>query len=313
MLSEGETVGFEAWVEGRDDKIRLNEYQIQHHPAEDGEPAYTECFLETIDKPFRIMIKKLLSKHIKTDTQSIAYIDGNRLGQSVWHCGNEMRSYDKAYVVQSGKSHKVALVFAALDTTDNVDEVTISQSELKTLGTIKITLKSGAFYGKRRSYHETTEFVVGKADEKSKKFCMSVGATEPVEQTDLSCNSYSFEPHKGKKLRRHNFIFKYRPRIALVQRRIIDEPEEQTPLPESRPPKRKRASTVIDLVDSDVEGEISAVKEEEEEEEDIKPSTTAKRVRYLEDQLKKLASENKRLRQGGSRDEDTIDLTLDDD
>ncbi|WRT65739.1 uncharacterized protein IL334_002687 [Kwoniella shivajii] len=298
MLSDGDGAGFEAWVEGKNSKIRLNEHQVRHQAGNDGGPPYTECFLETNDEPFRIKIQKSPSTHGQSDYRCRAYVDGTLLGPSVWRSENESMGWDHIYQKSGGEHFSVSLQFSPIS-----DEVTLDLSKMKSIGNIELVLEKGAFRFKRRGRDSITDLVNGTADEKSKK------GTIPEKTEESQVDYYTFIPSKRDK-HFYRFVFKYRPRVVLVQTRIIDEPEieDSATAPMIRP-KRKRYSGVIDMVDTDEE----KVKEEEEEEEDTKPNIKAKRIKYLEDQVRLLSSENKQLREGGSSIRDPVDLTFDED
>ncbi|WVF65815.1 hypothetical protein IAT40_000552 [Kwoniella sp. CBS 6097] len=292
MLSNGKGKGFEAWVESKDDRVRLNEYQVEHHPARDGKSAYTECFLETIDEPFRIKVTKLASLRIKSDWECSCLIDGKNLSYNIWFERHIAKRWKSVYQEENGQYYKCSLLFSPLSTTDDKSKVTIDSSAWSTMGSIELVLKKGKYRPSYKLGLHVGSSAQGTADEKAKKFAYTVSTGERELVPNTAVTSYTFTPSGSGEVF-YRFVFKYRPRAVLVQTRIIDEPEPEEP---ARPRKRKHAN------------ESAIALEGEEEEDDVKPSL-AKRLKYLEGRVQELNSENKRLRAGGSSANDSIDLT----
>ncbi|WVQ64946.1 uncharacterized protein L199_003116 [Kwoniella botswanensis] len=277
MLAQGQAVGLEAWVQGKDDRKRLNEYQVQHHPAKKGESSYTECFLETIDEAFVITLFKRDHPLASQDFRTSLFVDGSMIDQVAWLKTSSRLEWAEVWEKHEDKARRSSLKFAPLPTTDDPAKVTIDPLTMKELGSIEITLEPG-------------------------EFAYSVTSAESTVCEPPSVLHYAFTPGKNRKFT-HRFLFRYRPRPVLVQMGIIDEPEPSPPPPPPRPARKRKA----DVVD------IEATSEGDGEEGDVKPDLNAKRVKYLEEQVKLLADQLKRSR-NGSRDEDeVVDLTLDDD
>ncbi|WWD05693.1 hypothetical protein V865_003774 [Kwoniella europaea PYCC6329] len=322
MLGESTGAAFEAWVGDKETGERLNEYQIEHHPAEDGQPAWSECFLETIDEPFQIKVVKTdldsasgrgsRSSHrqAKQGISCVCTIDGESLSYSIWFDDSKSHGWTSVYEKDEmdGKVYKASLNFAPLPTTDEVDKITIDDNKLKQLGVIEITIHKGYYMPAGPAGIKCSNIKVGTADEKAKKFSYTVGTSnrEEVRETDKVRTSYTFYPYHPL-VKDYRFVFKYRPRAMLVHSGIINEPP---PLPQrlSGPPrnnsKRKRNSE---------HSEVTLISDDENEGRDVKPDLERKRVKYLEDQVKKLSSELNNLKKGGKSKVDAVDLTLDDD
>ncbi|WWC68599.1 uncharacterized protein I206_102529 [Kwoniella pini CBS 10737] len=313
MLALVSEAGFEAWVAKKDSDERLNEYQITHHPAADGQPPYSECFLETIDEPFEIKIaKKLIARgrHLvkrfgKTTHmghRSECTIDGQRLSHSLWkekykdHCWSQILENDE----EEGRCYSSCLKFAPLQTTDDPDQVNIDNDRLKNLGLIEITItkglwvEQGAMRGGRKQKNKLTNAI---ADERAKNTVDRREVANPYRRP--GCD---FVPSTA--LPDYKFVFKYRPRASLIIAGIIDEP---TPPPSPRlarrlTGKRKRSSEAVESIPL------------KEEIDDIKPHLDRKRVKYLEEQVQMLSSELRTVRSGGRGQSraDPVDLTLDD-
>ncbi|WWD05695.1 hypothetical protein V865_003776 [Kwoniella europaea PYCC6329] len=277
MLAQGPAVGLEAWVEGKDDRKRLNEYQVQHHPARNGKSSYTECFLETIDERFVITVSKRDHPLARQDFRTSLSVDGSMIDQVAWLKTSSRLEWAELWEKHGDKARRSSLKFAPLPTTDDPTKVTIDPQAMKELGWIEITLELG-------------------------EFAYSVTSAESTVCELPSILHYAFTPDKNRKFT-HRFVFRYRPRPVLVQMGIIDEPE-QAPSPPPPRPARKRKSDVIDIeVTPEGEGEAG----------DVKPDLNAKRVRYLEEQVRLLADQLKRSRNGSNVKDDVVDLTLDDD
>ncbi|WVF65837.1 hypothetical protein IAT40_000574 [Kwoniella sp. CBS 6097] len=306
MLSQGKDAGFEAWVEGRDDKKRLNEHQIQHHPAKNGRSAYAECFLETIDDPFRIVVEKLPPLRNKSGWECVRCVDGVDLKQPVWL--KEADRIEKDTVYQSSTQAGIiqsALKFAALPVSDDKTKITLNAEALQKLGTIEIILERGTCTYAGKGAFDTAILQRGVADEKGRKFAYS----RPPKKK----RKYTFKAYRGNGPSSYRFLFKYRPRAELVRTRIIDEPDEpDDDEPKAGPSKkRKRISNTIDLTLSEDEDELE-VKPKLEPNEDVKPNIHARRNNYLEERVQDLIAENKRLREANSANISAVDLTLND-
>ncbi|WVQ93454.1 hypothetical protein IAU59_000528 [Kwoniella sp. CBS 9459] len=169
MKSEGEGKGFEAWVESRDGRVRLNEYQVEHHPTRDGKSAYTECYLETIDDPIRIKVAKLPTLTLKTDWSCRCSIDGNDLSYSVWLAKFPTHRWKRIYQKDGNQHYICSLQFSPLPTTDDATQVTIKPTAWKDLGSIEITLQRGTWSPSRPHGLNVSDLTEGTADEKSKK------------------------------------------------------------------------------------------------------------------------------------------------
>ncbi|WVW80182.1 hypothetical protein I302_102159 [Kwoniella bestiolae CBS 10118] len=87
------------------------EHQISSYPSSEQDPARTECFLETIDQPYAICIKKLPDLAYKGDWRCHTFIDG----------------------------------FSPLLTTDEKENITLTLDNLKDLATIVIKLTPGTW------------------------------------------------------------------------------------------------------------------------------------------------------------------------
>ncbi|WWC96922.1 hypothetical protein V866_003797 [Kwoniella sp. B9012] len=303
MLAQGPAVGLEAWVEGKDDRKRLNEYQVQHHPAKNGESSYTECFLETIDEPFRIVVGKLAGKYRVKEFRAEVRVDGSPLDSRAWLWKDRLVTWDQLIHQDADGCKKSSLKFAPLPTTDDATKVTIDPITAKEVGTIEITLTLGS-YG-RGHIREVDSFRLdtGTVHEKGKKFAYSVSTADSAICERPKMMYYTLVEDPTSKFS-HRFIFRYRPRPVLVHMRVIDEPEASPSPPPARP-ARKRKSDVIDIEE--------ATPEDKEEEGDVKPNLNAKRVKYLEEQVRLLADQLKRSRNGSNDKDDVVDLTLDDD
>ncbi|OCF31657.1 hypothetical protein I316_06662 [Kwoniella heveanensis BCC8398] len=298
----------EAWVEGKDNKKRLNEHQIQYHPARDGQSAYTECYLETIDETFRIVVEKLPQLHFKSDWRCRVYIDGAKLRNSVWQAKDDRYEKNSIQRLQGGSTIvKSSLRFAPLMTTDDPAKITLTGQNLQQMGSIEVTLQRGLWRFSARGLPDTAQLHQGIADEKGKK--TADDKTEAVQEV----NRYTFTSSGPVYYR---FLFKYRPRAELIRIKIVDEPEAEVAADAtaSQPgPSRKRIrlSDPIDLTLSEDELDVDVKPELEVDKKDVKPSILAKRNAYLEARVQELIAENKRPRRGSKKTTPTIDLTLD--
>ncbi|WVQ64955.1 uncharacterized protein L199_003125 [Kwoniella botswanensis] len=303
MLSVGNAIGFEAWVEERKDKIRLKEYQVTHHPAKGKESAYTECFLETVDQPFRIQISRLPNLKDHRDIRLSPYIDGNLLLAKAWLKDHKSCQWD--HIVQKqeqGKREtiKSSLYFTPLPTTDDRTKVTISPETLRTLGTIEIVLEVGSYKPTGYEARHTSKLdKKGTIHEKTKKLPYAISAVNGEQYELPRTMHYIFTPAaKGSKL--YRFLFKYRPRPALVFLKVIDEPAQSHYV--SRVSIKRKSSSVgeaIEVVD-DQEGEPN-------------PSLQAKRVKYLEEQVRRLSSQHSQSLEAARKNDEIIDITSADD
>ncbi|OCF43334.1 hypothetical protein I317_02772 [Kwoniella heveanensis CBS 569] len=276
----------EAWVEGKDNKKRLNEHQIQYHPARDGQSAYTECFLETIDETFRIVVEKLPQLHFKSDWRCRVYINGAKLQNSVWQAKDDRYEKNSIQRLQGGSTIvKSSLRFAPLMTTDDPAKITLTGQNLQQMGSIEVTLQRGLWRFSARGLPNTAQLHQGIADEKGKKFAYTNQTADDKTEAVQAVNRYTFTSSGPVYYR---FLFKPGP---------------------SR--KRIRLSDPIDLTLSEDELDVDVKPELEVDKKDVKPSILAKRNAYLEARVQELIAENKRPRRGSRKTTPTIDLTLD--
>ncbi|WWC60360.1 uncharacterized protein I303_102931 [Kwoniella dejecticola CBS 10117] len=324
MLAPNSEAGFEAWVGRKDSPERLSEYQITHHLSTHEQPAYSECYLETIDEPFEIRIskrhvargnhvQKKFGKNAHMGYRAECRVDGISLSYSCWKerykdkCWNQVIERD-----EDGKSYSSSLKFAPLQTTDDPDQVTIDANKLQNLGLIEITLTRGYWVEQARNdargQGKPKKWKNDVADEKMKK------TTDRREiENQGHRHSYNFVPSTP--VPEYKFVFKYRPRAALMIAGIIDEPPPPSPEPaRKRQTKRKRGSLFID---PSVEREDDDDNEDDVDVDvDVKPKVKieGKRVKYLEDQVRMLSSELHNVRNGakGTSKGHPVDLTLDD-
>ncbi|WWC87924.1 uncharacterized protein L201_002824 [Kwoniella dendrophila CBS 6074] len=294
MLSEGEAAGFDAWVEGKEDEKRLTEYQVKHHRAAKGESSYTECFLETIHQPFRINLRKLEDFKELWDFRVIIHIDGNAFDCRAWRYVDNifLISWGSALKEKDGGHFTSDLVFAALPTTDDPEQITINHLTSKNLGTIEVAIdrvvcESGNLQEEETPYDG---FIYGTLDEKGKNSANMV----PCKRGEIIyCN---LEPGSEKPF--HRFVFHYRARPVLIQMGIIVDPDNLPGLPLAQR-KRKRSSFFLDpVIGSD--------------EEDVKPDLRITHLNYLQDRIKALTARIKSAENGIIEQRDVIDLTADD-
>ncbi|OCF31668.1 hypothetical protein I316_06673 [Kwoniella heveanensis BCC8398] len=293
MLSDGKGEGFEVGLHidrlSAQDSLEIgaeviftrHEYEVKHHPAEDGKSAYTECFLETIHEPIRIAVSKLPTLKINSDWQCRCLIDGHDLSYPVWLKNSPYDRWKSIYEQDGDQYYQCSLQFSPIPTTDSVEQVTIKTTALENLGNIEISLERGWYIQSIPVGLTVSALTAGVADEKAKKRAVGVrlwcmlpyivltlticSAGDRTVVSNKTRTSYTFLPHTYGETY-YRFIFKYRPRIVLQKAHIIDEPELEQP---AMPRKRKRAaSPTVTLVDSEVE-------------EDVKP-LLAKRLKYLE-------------------------------
>nr|XP_019050416.1 hypothetical protein I302_00848 [Kwoniella bestiolae CBS 10118]OCF29346.1 hypothetical protein I302_00848 [Kwoniella bestiolae CBS 10118] len=220
----------------------------------------------------------------KKQFQAKAYVDGNILESRAWLRYRLSQVWDKVYERDGGDFKRSSLQFSPIPTTDDPTLVTIDPITMSKIGTIEIDLEEGTLVETGVQEARSSQLSSGTVYEKGKKFAYSVSGSDSTVCEIPKVMHYTFVPDSHKKFT-HRFIFRYRPRAVLVQMRIIDEPEPSlTPAPR---PARKRKLDAID-VDATPEGE----------DEDVKPDLNAKRVKYLEEQVKHLADQLKRSRNG---------------
>ncbi|WWC96914.1 hypothetical protein V866_003789 [Kwoniella sp. B9012] len=302
MLSEGKAVGFEAWVESKNDKIRLNEHQVTYHPQEGEGLAYSECFLETIDQPFRIKICRLPILKDRRDIQLKLYIDGNLLKTQAWQDHKPTCEWDRIILQQeqgTAQTVQSLLRFTPHPSTDDPDEVTITSDDMQTLGTIEIIMKVGSYSPAcYRSSTPSTMKDIGVVNEKERKLPYSTSATDCHKYEVKPSRHYKFTPaSEGSKL--YRFLFKYRPRPALILLGLIREPARSPSLP--RASLKRKFSPVKDAVHL------------EDHQESPPSSQQAKRIRYLEDQVQRLSSQQSQTLEAARKNDEIIDLTSIDD
>ncbi|WVF65819.1 hypothetical protein IAT40_000556 [Kwoniella sp. CBS 6097] len=313
MLSEVTGKGFEAWIETKDNKKRLNEYRVKHHPAQDGKSAYTECFLETVDEPFRIKISKLPSIKWKRDWKCRCLIDGHD-------------EEDQYYTTE--------LRFAPLPTTDDAAQVTLDPKAWNTLGSIELALSRGRLVDAGDGGPVVATLTQGTANEKAKKFPYTVKTGDRqalCSSLHSMCRFYEAFPGDIY----YRFLFKYRAQAVLVKLHIIDEPvlqQAHQSSPSVLTAVEQEEGSLADKAVSQMDAGSSvfratAVKREKKRPRlegliiDLSPDdevykaekiAAAKRMKFLEDQNRALRSENKRLRAGNTSVDEPIDLTSDD-
>ncbi|WWC87926.1 uncharacterized protein L201_002826 [Kwoniella dendrophila CBS 6074] len=313
MFGRDAGIHFDAWVGNLSNEERLNEYQITHHPASPGQSAWSECFLEATEDEFQVKISKratfLTKRKVKKPKDGIlgihcdCMIDGQRLPYNVWWDRKPEHQW-KCIVEKDeidGKMYHANLKFAPLQTTDDPDQVTVTSQTSQKLGTIEIILWSGYFIPGPKQAIATSSLRNDVADEKSKKFSYTVSPSTRTEMQQTHASSVHI--HALTLNPDYKFVFKYRPRPVLLHTGIIDEP---APPPQAipDPPKRKRSLAVEQAI---------LVEDDENIDRDVKPDLERKRMKYLEDQVKKLSSEQKHLRKSGKTKAEAVDLTLDDD
>ncbi|WWC87922.1 uncharacterized protein L201_002822 [Kwoniella dendrophila CBS 6074] len=309
MIPDDPVIGFEAWIENKESKVKLNEYRSERSAAKVGESSYTGCYLETIDEPFRICMSKSPGYIDDSDVRISVHADGNQLYRRAWLKGdNAEQTFTQLQEEKDGKYQTSLLRFAPLPTTDDPDKVTVNPATMQNIGIIEITLECGSY--RKVGYKEDQIFKIESkiADEKEKKFAYSVSGTDTTICERPKSMHYRFTPREeGEYL--HRFIFRYRPRLALIQMGIIDEPEESVSPPLPPPPiRRKRKSEIINVdEDEDDKPDIG-----DRVTEDIKPDLAAKRVKYLEEELRRVNSQLRNSRKAEKSKNDSIDLTLDD-
>ncbi|WVW80190.1 hypothetical protein I302_102167 [Kwoniella bestiolae CBS 10118] len=311
MLSEGKAVGFEAWVDSKEDKIRLNEYQVTHHLAQGEKSAYVECYLETIDQPLRIQISRLPTLEDRRDIKVSTHIDGNLLRAKAWLGGEVSCRWDK--IVQESATGEEGFItsslhFTPLPSTDDPTKVTFSPNVLTTLGTIEIILQVGSYRANRRKGQSVSSAITSGnrvVDEKERKLPYAISARNDKKYDLPMLMHYTFTPvSTGSRL--YRFLFKYRPRPSLIHLGII-ESETQEPEKPFTPPtpqtslKRKLPpfTTEIDL--------------EDKEDQVVGSQRQAQRIRYLEERIKILSSSQKETLEAAMENGEVIDMTSEDD
>ncbi|WWC87925.1 uncharacterized protein L201_002825 [Kwoniella dendrophila CBS 6074] len=225
MLSHGIAAGLEAWIEAQDDGKRLDEYLLEVSPAEGEKSSHSKCFVETIDEPFSIILRKLPYYNDNYDLDVALWIDGNRVDFGGWlkQSGDNIR-WDTIIQKEGGKCYDTTLKFSPLPTTDDLSKVTIDPETNEDIGTIAIIVRQGNYIegaiGKKPIYEKITTGIV---DEKAKRFTYTVAAGEKTEFFRIEEMVYRWKPKRGDDRPFHIFLFQYRPRIALIQMGIIDE------------------------------------------------------------------------------------------
>ncbi|OCF57876.1 hypothetical protein L486_03897 [Kwoniella mangroviensis CBS 10435] len=322
MFSKGSEEGFEAWVESKDKRERLIEHQECYHLSSADQSPRTECFLETIDQPYIICIKKLPNLAYKGDWKCDIWVDGS------------------------------SLKFSPLLTTSDQEDVTLTQSEIKRLGTIIIQLTPGTWKLVGAGPPQGIKINPKVGDEKAKKFAHTTSLTDsrPVHYT--SSNLYRFLPTQPEKIS-YQFTFKYRSRVKLKLMRVIEEAEDEdqedqqdediekqkertsTPfessisatkkmIPESRfanaidlsnsPPrkikKRKMKEILLDEA-MKLGGENDEKRMTSETEVKPESGSTSKRMKLLGEENQALRQVIRQLKMGQKIEEDAVDLTLD--
>ncbi|WWC87920.1 uncharacterized protein L201_002820 [Kwoniella dendrophila CBS 6074] len=346
MHSQGICGGFEAWVESEDEQERLNEYQVLHIPADTEHPARSQCYLETIDKPYAICVKKSSCLSYKGDWSCDISIDGVCLVDiGVW-CEAETE-YRVEDVINSidGKLHKSFLKFSPQLTTDKPEEITLTTEDTQSLATIVISLTPGTWVRAGSEPCEPTALQAKVADEKAKKFAHTTSLVNPQELTCSVADAYSFEPSSnGESF--YQFTFNYRSRVKLKMMNIIEEEEVKSPRGADRqsevnvgssgmnvlakrklspleyadaidltdsPPKKRKKPKLKDLLAAE------AVEVEDEEAEQVKKecdkgqssSKLGEKMKLLGEENQALREALRKLQQGMMVEAAAVDLTLD--
>ncbi|WWD05685.1 hypothetical protein V865_003766 [Kwoniella europaea PYCC6329] len=244
-------------------------------------------------QPFRIRISRLPNLKNHRDIKLSPYIDGNLLLAKAWLRDHDSCQWD-SIVQRQGQGKrgtiKSSLYFAPLPTTDDLTKVTISPQALTTLGTIEIVLEVGSYKPTGYEARHTSELdEKGTIHEKTEKLPYAISTVNGEKYELPRTMHYIFTPAaKGSKL--YRFLFKYRPRPALVLLKVIDEPAQSHYV--SRANLKRKSSSI---------GEATEVVDDQEGEPN--PSLQAKRVKYLESQSLEAARKN----------DEIIDLTSADD
>ncbi|WVQ64945.1 uncharacterized protein L199_003115 [Kwoniella botswanensis] len=327
MFSKGSGEGFEAWVESKDKKERLIEHQVCHHLSSADQTPRTECFLETIDQPYIICIKKLPSLVYKGDWKCDIWVDGVHLqSHSIWHSFVEIDRVKEVLEHKGGQFHESSLKFSPLLTTSDQENVTLTQSDIKHLGTIIVQLTP------------STWKLVGAGPPQGVKINPKVG--------DEKAKNLSLTDSRP-------FTFNYRSRVKLKLMRVIEEAEnedqenqqdediekqkERTSKPtesntsatkkmiskssfadaidlsDSPPRKTKKRKLKEILLDEAMKpgGENGEKRMTSEIEVKSESGNTSKRMRLLGEENQALRQVIRQLKLGQKIEEDAVDLTLD--
>ncbi|WWD05696.1 hypothetical protein V865_003777 [Kwoniella europaea PYCC6329] len=349
MFSKGSGEGFEAWVERKDKKERLIEHQVCYHLSSADQSPRTECFLETVDQPYHICIKKLPSLVYKGDWKCDIWVDGVHLpSHSIWHSFVEINRVKDVLENKGGQFHESSLKFSPLLTTSDRETVTLTQSDIKHLGTIIIQLTPGTWKLVGAGPLQDVKINPKVGDEKAKN--LSLTDSRPVHYT--SSNLYKFLPTQPKKIS-YQFTFNYRSRVKLKLMRVIEEAEDEDqedqqdedigkqkerssiPTESSTSATKKmtpesRFADAIDLSDSPprkikkrkLKGilldEAMKLGEENDQtrmasESEVKSESgdTSKRMKLLGEENQALRQVIRQLKLGQKIEEDAVDLTLD--
>ncbi|WVQ78859.1 hypothetical protein IAT38_000950 [Cryptococcus sp. DSM 104549] len=266
MRSEGLYEGFEAWVEGKEDGIRLNEYeyQIRQHERSGTRGPHATCYLETIDKPFRVKVQKTAPFANSRDWNVIFKLDGVEMKGCAWQPFNTQSD----------------LMFSPVPTTDDANKISLTGEDMKAVGIIEITFSYGVVTPGYVGEIAPAVVKTGVANEKAKKFAYSVKSTNAkrvVGPQTTQCSNFQPSPD-GRNW--FTFVFNYRSRHVLVKTHVIDEPEPQAalalaPRPPARPavPARRSGERgAVRVIDMD---DVVA-------EEDVKPRVKSKMMLDLE-------------------------------
>ncbi|WVR03784.1 hypothetical protein IAU60_000779 [Kwoniella sp. DSM 27419] len=309
MLSQGEGKGFEAWVEEAVSRKRLNEYEVEHHAAAGEDPAYAECFLETVEKPFRITVKKLPALRIHSDWECHCYVDGNSLDYPVWHKAHKSIDWDFIQEERAGRLHKSALKQM---TTDDPDLVTLhlDADTLETIGVIEITLRRGGYSADGRKRKPVTSVETGIVHEKTKKFLYTIAGgdshVDRVETTDY----WTFRPYGDGELF-YRFVFKYRAGPVL-EKLGVKEPAQfngsecNKSTQKAHFEKAKTRSQAIRVSPEPVARRDPVYIDLTIDEPSFQEQA---RLRWLEGRVRELAEDNERIRAGGKGIVTAVDLT----
>ncbi|KAK8861607.1 hypothetical protein IAR55_002430 [Kwoniella newhampshirensis] len=222
MFSSPAVPDLEAWVENATSGGRLNEYQISHEAKTHAGYPTTTCFLETIDEPFIIKIKKPCHLVPEAEWRADLTIDGRKLNGSRWSKGHT-KSFDHVRERVDGSFYKSQLSFTPLTTTDDDAKVTIDAKTLREVGSIEIRLQYGYWHKlvQRTALRSRSFPGVGIVHEKSKKMGYTVHATNrrPARESPPGRGA-QFVPIPGG-LQFYRFKFQYRSKPALEALRII--------------------------------------------------------------------------------------------
>ncbi|WWC87913.1 uncharacterized protein L201_002813 [Kwoniella dendrophila CBS 6074] len=205
----------EAWIEEKESKIRLNEYQVEHIPGNQIDPPTTICFLEITNEPFTINLEKSERLFIGSDLRAICEIDKRDIGFSIWKADLYQISWKSIWERdERNRLYKSSLKFDVVPTTTDPRKVDISTDDLESIGTISITITPGTTKRCRSPREvETFDKVKGKAMENR-------GTSDRVKSEEWQPPFYDFKP-SGNGRPYHRFIFNYRSRPVLKFFEII--------------------------------------------------------------------------------------------